>query len=138
VEFFNHDISSDDPIVGLTNLDIIVSNPPYIPLREKEILDANVRDHEPEGALFVPDDNPLLFYSHIANCGSHIAIRDNLILAKRGMLYLEIHENFGEEVCRLLEEKGFEDIILKKDINGKDRMVRARQPESRKAESPKS
>ncbi len=119
VEFFQHDITSDDPPPLPADLDIIVSNPPYIPLREKETINLNVRDQDPDMALFVPDSNPLLFYSHIANC-------EFLKLQKGGMLYLEIHENFGEKVCLLLEEKGFIEVALRKDIHGKDRMVRAR------------
>jgi release factor glutamine methyltransferase len=123
VEFFKHDIregdTGGDPLQMLGGLDLVVSNPPYIPLGEKEGLDPNVRDHDPHEALFVPDDNPLLYYSHIANC-------EKSILPKGGRLYLEIHENFAADVSSLLEKSGYGDIIIKKDINGKDRMVRAR------------
>jgi release factor glutamine methyltransferase len=118
VEFLKHDILNEAPPPSVSNLDIIVSNPPYIPMREKEALDSNVRDHDPEEALFVPDEDPLLYYRHIAKCD----IRN---FEKGRKLYLEIHENFAESIRQLLEEQGYTDIIIKKDIHGKDRMVRA-------------
>jgi release factor glutamine methyltransferase len=119
VEFFRHDIMEEEPPVKLAGMDLIVSNPPYIPLREKKGMDPNVRDHDPHEALFVPDDDPLIYYSHIAN-------REKSILPKGGRLYLEIHENFAAGVSSLLEKRGYGEINIKKDINGKDRMVRAR------------
>lgn len=99
-------------------LDIIVSNPPYIPSLEKEYISANVTQYEPSLALFVPDDDPLLFYNTI---GEH-AIR-NLNIG--GMLYFEIHENFGEMLVTLMEDIGFTNVTLKKDLQGKDRMLQA-------------
>ena len=119
VEFFKHDILSGNPPPYLSHLDIIVSNPPYIPLKEKESLDPNVRDHDPDKALFVPDEDPLLYYRAFA-------IRELRILQTGGKLYLEIHENFAQPIRQLLEEEGYSDITIRKDINGKDRMVRAR------------
>jgi release factor glutamine methyltransferase len=95
--------------------DIIVSNPPYIPLREKEKLDKNVADHEPHTALFVPDDNPLLFYEKIAKFGrSH--------LNYNGKIYLETHENYATEVVTLFKSQ-YKDVLVKKDMFGKERMV---------------
>jgi release factor glutamine methyltransferase len=97
--------------------DIIVSNPPYVTEREKQHMQSNVLDYEPGSALFVPDNNPLLYYKAITD----FALQH---LKKGGKLYLEINENLGKETAMLLEEKKFQNIALKKDINEKDRMLR--------------
>lgn len=98
--------------------DIIVSNPPYIPNSEKKRMHRNVLEHEPISALFVPDKEPLLFYEAIAGFSLNH-------LSQNGTLYLEIHEKYGKEVVHLLKKASFSNIQLKKDINGKDRMVKA-------------
>ncbi|MDC0201822.1 peptide chain release factor N(5)-glutamine methyltransferase [Flavobacteriales bacterium] len=98
--------------------DIIVSNPPYVLNSEKELMNKNVLNWEPDTALFVEDTDPLLFYKEIAKKSSK-ALRNN------GFLYFEINEMFGKEVVNLLEEMRFVNIELKKDINGKDRMIKA-------------
>jgi release factor glutamine methyltransferase len=98
--------------------DIIVSNPPYIPNSEKMRMHRNVLEHEPISALFVPDKEPLLFYEAIAGFSLNH-------LSQNGTLYLEIHEKYGKEVVHLLKKASFSNIQLKKDINGKDRMVKA-------------
>ena len=98
--------------------DVIVSNPPYVLCSEKEAMNKNVLNWEPETALFVENDNPLIFYKAIAKKAS-------TVLRKNGLLYFEINEKFGKEIINLLEEIGFVNIELKKDINGKDRMVKA-------------
>ena len=97
--------------------DIMVSNPPYIPLREKGTMQKQVADHEPEIALFVPDQFPLIFYSKIAHIGKS-ALKPN------GQLFFEIHYDQGEAIIALLNEMGYH-AELKQDIFGKDRMVRA-------------
>jgi release factor glutamine methyltransferase len=97
--------------------DIIVSNPPYIPLREKVAMQKQVADHEPEIALFVPDQFPLIFYSKIAHIGKS-ALKPN------GQLFFEIHYDQGEAIIALLNEMGYH-AELRQDIFGKDRMVRA-------------
>ena len=97
--------------------DIIVSNPPYVTDSEKHLMLQNVTDYEPHTALFVPDTDPLLFYRVIAD----MAIQH---LKNGGHLYFEINERYGNEVAELLASKGFSDVQLKKDINGKDRMVK--------------
>lgn len=97
--------------------DIIVSNPPYVTNSEKKLMQKNVLDFEPHLALFVSDDNPLQFYRSIAD----FAVNH---LNKGGKLYFEINEAYGEQVAFLLESKGFSDIIVQKDINNKDRIVR--------------
>ena len=96
--------------------DVIVSNPPYIPYKEKALMHANVLDFEPHIALFVEDTNPLLFYNAIAN----FAIDH---LKENGKLYFEINEQYGSELVQLLRDKSFKNINIVKDINEKDRMV---------------
>lgn len=97
--------------------DIIVSNPPYITKKEKVLMHKNVLDYEPEQALFVPNEDPLIFYKAIIGFGlSH--------LNPQGGIYLEINESYGKETALLLKKKYFNNIILKKDINGKDRMLK--------------
>lgn len=118
LQFFLHDILAKTPPECFPPADIIVSNPPYIPRREREAMPAHVRDQEPATALFVPDDDPLQFYTAIAGFS-----REQL--EEGGQLYLEIHEKFGTEVLDLLKEKGFVGIELRKDINGKERMIKA-------------
>ncbi|MBS1761256.1 MAG: peptide chain release factor N(5)-glutamine methyltransferase [Bacteroidetes bacterium] len=98
--------------------DIIVSNPPYIPFSEKESLDKNVRDYEPETALFV--DEPLIFYRAIADFST-----TNLL--KEGKIFMEVHENFSHSVSEHFVQKGFITNVLK-DIYGKDRFVVAQFP----------
>ncbi|MBI9055372.1 MAG: peptide chain release factor N(5)-glutamine methyltransferase [Bacteroidales bacterium] len=97
--------------------DIIVSNPPYVTNSEKSLMHKNVLDFEPELALFVEDNNPLVFYKGITDFARKH-------LKKRGGLYFEINESFGNKMEILLKTNGFEDVIVKKDINNKDRMAR--------------
>jgi len=98
--------------------DVIVSNPPYVLNSEKEQMSDNVLKWEPHLALFVPDEDPLLFYREIAE-------KSSKALNPNGLLYFEINEKFGKEIVKLLEDFGFVNIELKKDINDKDRMVKA-------------
>jgi release factor glutamine methyltransferase len=95
----------------LEQVDVIVSNPPYICDRERTNMDARVLDYEPATALFVPDDDPLLFYRRIAE--QHAA----------RMLFFEINEEYGQEVCEMLSDLGYIDVIERTDIYGKTRMV---------------
>ena len=101
------DILSETP----DSVDIIVSNPPYICHREKAAMHARVLDHEPHTALFVPNDDPLLFYRRIAS------------LKAGKKLFFEINEAYGQAVCEMMQELGYQDIELKHDIYGKARMV---------------
>lgn len=98
--------------------DIIVSNPPYIKQEEKKEMEQNVLDFEPHLALFVPDQDPLLFYRHIAEFG-----REKL--KKNGLLYFEINAACGEITCKMLQEKGYNKVQLIKDLSGKDRIIKA-------------
>ncbi len=107
--------------LALSNLkdkfDVIVSNPPYVLDKEKELMHNNVLDYEPHLALFVPDNEPLLFYEAIARFA-----KTNL--NPNGALYFEINEAFGSATVKMLEELGFVKVELKKDLFGKDRMVK--------------
>ncbi len=98
--------------------DIIVSNPPYVRNQEKTMMKANVLNYEPHLALFVDDKTPLLFYNAICN----LALQ---ALKPDGSLFFEINEYLGSSMLQLLEDKNFEKIELKKDIFGKDRMIKA-------------
>jgi release factor glutamine methyltransferase len=98
--------------------DIMVSNPPYIREIEKELMQKNVVDNEPHLALFVKDNDPLIFYNKIADLAIHN-------LTKNGSLYFEINQYLGDEITLLLEQKGFKNCILKKDFYDVDRMIKA-------------
>lgn len=116
VQFIEADILNQ--AIDLSELDIIVSNPPYVLESEKGQMHPNVLDHEPHLALFVANDDALLFYESIAR-----KAKDALKIA--GKLYFEINESKGVAVSRLLENLGYSNIEIRKDLNGKDRMVRA-------------
>ncbi len=100
-------------------LDFIVSNPPYITHKEKPQMRRNVLEYEPHLALFVADDQPLLFYEAIADFGQKQ-------LKEGGCLYFEINEQFGAETKEMLERKGYEEVTIRKDMQGKERMIRCR------------
>ncbi|MDP2339195.1 MAG: peptide chain release factor N(5)-glutamine methyltransferase [Bacteroidota bacterium] len=119
VSVLNYDILNNIPEVDFPELDIIVSNPPYVRETEKKRMDKNVLDFEPGLALFVSDETPLLFYERIADFAL-------IHLRKGGCLYFEINEAFGPECSVLMRQKGFGEVTLKKDINGKDRMIRCK------------
>ena len=99
--------------------DIIVSNPPYVRELEKEAMFANVLDYEPGEALFVSNDDPLVFYREIGKFAQ-------TYLEKNGELYFEINENLGRETEKLMSDFNFRDVVLKKDLHGKERMLRCR------------
>lgn len=104
-----------------TEVDVLVSNPPYIAEKEKASMERNVLDWEPGLALFVPDDDPLLFYRRIAEAGLRI-------LSPKGRLYYEINRAYGKETVELLERLGYTEVELRKDLSGNDRMVKAVRP----------
>ncbi|MBQ6167168.1 MAG: peptide chain release factor N(5)-glutamine methyltransferase [Muribaculaceae bacterium] len=113
VRFFESDMLAPQPPA---RYDIIVSNPPYICWSEREAMDRNVKDYEPGQALFVPDDDPLLFYKAIAPYAAQS-------LERGGRLYLEINQRFGGEMKRLLEDNGFDEVRIIDDSYGKPRFA---------------
>lgn len=118
VDFVEHDLLSDRPLKNTVNIDVLISNPPYIPIGERKEMAKHVVDFEPEKALFVPEKSPLLFYEKI------IAFSNNY-LNPLGKLFLEIHENLSNDVLTLLRENGFTDVVCRKDMQGKPRMIKA-------------
>ncbi len=113
VNFIKADILNES-IEG--QFDIIVSNPPYIRLCEKLSMEENVINFEPHSALFVPDNDPLLFYRAITRQAANS-------LAEGGRLYFEINADFGKETAELLEEHNFENITITRDFYGRNRFV---------------
>ncbi len=116
VGFFQDDILN--PKADERKWNIIVSNPPYIPLDEKVNIDKQVKSYEPHVALFSPTEEPLLFYHSIAK----YALQH---LEPDGKIYLETHKNLSRDVAMLLGEYGFKDVIIRTDMSGNERMVRA-------------
>lgn len=116
INFLHHDILQVEFLKD--TYDIIVSNPPYVRESEKSAMNNNVLKYEPEMALFVSDEDPLIFYRHIAS----LAIKS---LRTDGVLYFEINQYLGSNLWKLLEAIGFKNIELRKDIYGADRMIRA-------------
>ena len=117
VVLFQLDILDKSKWKSYQNSDVIVSNPPYIPNKEKTLMANNVLQHEPHIALFVADDNALIFYETIAE----FAIFN---LKNNGFLFFECNEFNAQEVIYMLKEKHFFNIELAKDINGRDRMIK--------------
>jgi release factor glutamine methyltransferase len=115
ISFKQVDFLDETAWSGLGLFDIIISNPPYIPVHEKEKLGKNVTDFEPHLALFVPGNSPLVFYEKIAAFG-----RDHLL--PNGKIYLEIHEDFAKETAALFM-KNYQTVMIKKDMYGKERML---------------
>ncbi|MFN8406944.1 MAG: peptide chain release factor N(5)-glutamine methyltransferase [Sphingobacteriaceae bacterium] len=118
VQFIQDDILNPCSEILDQRYDVIVSNPPYVRLSEKSDMHVNVLDYEPHLALFVPDNNALLFYDQIADFAL-------VHLNDQGFLFFEINERFGQQTIDLLVRKGFQEIELRKDIRGKDRMLKA-------------
>ncbi|MCL7762861.1 peptide chain release factor N(5)-glutamine methyltransferase [Polaribacter sp. Z014] len=98
--------------------DVIISNPPYVRELEKVEINNNVLQNEPHLALFVADENPLIFYKKIADLAKQH-------LTKNGLLFFEINQYLGKETVEMLHKKGFQNIELKKDLFGNDRMIKA-------------
>jgi len=113
------DFTDKELWASVIKVDIIVSNPPYICHNEKDKMTSSVIHYEPDLALFVDDDKPLLFYSLIAEFGkTH--------LKENGTIYLELNEFRANDICVLFKANGYSDIELKKDLQGKARMLRVR------------
>jgi len=118
INFAKANILQNQIKINMPLFDVIVSNPPYITKKESAEMHTNVIAYEPYVALFVPDENPLLFYNAISDFAlSH--------LKEKGNLYFEIHENFANDIVNLMQQKGFQSIEIKKDLQQKNRMVKA-------------
>jgi len=100
------------------HLDLLISNPPYIPQKEQAEMRRQVTDHEPSLALFVPDHDPLLFYRTLGELGKNW-------LRKGGLLMVEIHMDYGPATKALFVDQGYEKVELRQDLAGRDRMVKA-------------
>jgi release factor glutamine methyltransferase len=120
VHFLLLDFLNEEKRKQLPSFDIIISNPPYVPEKDKEQMQPNVLKYEPHTALFVPDNDTLVFYKAIAEFG-----KDHL--NPGGTIYAEIHENLGEAISILFNSKDYETEI-KKDMQGKERMMKAIKP----------
>jgi release factor glutamine methyltransferase len=114
--FLQNDILNPTHWNALGCFDLIVSNPPYVLPSDRIRMKTNVLAHEPAIALFVDEDHPLIFYDAIASFSQQH-------LLPKGSVYLEINEKMGLSVCDLFNNAGFDHSILRKDINGRDRMV---------------
>jgi release factor glutamine methyltransferase len=114
VTFLRHDILNEE--LPFANVDLVLSNPPYIAPSEKSGMKTNVVKFEPHLALFTPADDPLIFYKKIALKSSHS-------LKQGGLLMTEINERFGNEVSEIFSAKGFSNVEIVRDMQGKDRFV---------------
>ncbi|MBR4963823.1 MAG: peptide chain release factor N(5)-glutamine methyltransferase [Alistipes sp.] len=120
VTFVEGDALKDFDKLFDQKFDAIVSNPPYIPQSDISLMRRNVVDYEPETALFVPDNDPLLFYRAIAQRSQHL-------LNESGKLYFEIYESLAQQMIDMLRDEGYENIELREDFRGKPRMICAQQ-----------
>lgn len=118
VNFLHHDILNDTIDSLPQDLDILISNPPYIPISEKKNLHRNVKDYEPDSALFVPDSTPLIFYKKIAQVGIEL-------LKPTGVLLFETYHLFQNQMVEMLQSLGYKQVVITKDLQGKSRFVEA-------------
>ena len=119
VRFVEGDALSDFSALFAEKFDVVVSNPPYIPDSDSRLMRRNVTDYEPHTALFVPDNDPLLFYRSIARAALKM-------LKAEGKLYFEIYESLADEMQRMLRAEGYEKIVVREDFRGKPRMICAK------------
>lgn len=118
INFIEDDILNLKSEIENSKFKIILSNPPYVTLEDKKQMHTNVTDFEPHTALFVPENDPLIFYKTISNFAA-----DHL--ERGGLLFFEINENYGEQIVELLNHKLFNNIELRNDMSGKARMIKA-------------
>ena len=114
----NFELSDVFNFLDTKKYDLIVSNPPYVLESEKKLMNKNVLDYEPHNALFVSDNDPLIYYKEIAKIATNN-------LNKNGLLFFEINEKYSKQIIELLSNLNFVDIELKKDINGRDRIIKS-------------
>lgn len=119
INFIHADVLTTEAMLKLPDsIEVLVSNPPYVTGKQKKVMHKNVVENEPHLALFVDDNDPLIFYRRIAQIGKSK-------LKKGGKLYFEINEEFGKETADLVRALGYSNVQVRKDINGKNRMLRA-------------
>ncbi|MEO8582213.1 MAG: peptide chain release factor N(5)-glutamine methyltransferase [Flavitalea sp.] len=118
INFYQNNILDKNTWSDLPSINIIVSNPPYIPAKEKIGMNKNVTLHEPGIALFVANDDPLIFYKTIIDFA-----KEKLIVG--GSIFVEIHEDLSAETSFLFKNAGYKNVAVKKDMQGKNRMIRA-------------
>ncbi len=118
VDFYLIDFFDSNQIIPNYPFDIVVSNPPYVRESEKKLMKPNVLDHEPHTALFVSDTDPLIFYREIAQ-------KSLKLLKSGGKVYCELNESLGDETYLVFAEFGYTKIEVRKDLNGKSRMIKA-------------
>lgn len=120
VNFYQDNALVDESELFRANsIDILVSNPPYIPMKDKVSMEKNVLDFEPHLALFVSDESPLIFYQSIAEKAFRI-------LKHNGLLFFELHELYAEQTKELIITLGFTEVEIKQDLQGKNRMLKAK------------
>ena len=119
VEFIQGDALQDFSELVSEKLDVVVSNPPYIPRSDEHSMRRNVTDYEPSTALFVEDSDPLIFYRSIARTARRM-------LKAGGRLYYEIYEHFAADMVAMLEAEGYSEVTVREDFRGKERMVCAK------------
>ncbi len=117
--FFRDDVLNPDMEKYPLELDVVLSNPPYVRPSEKALMQENVKAFEPELALYAPEDNPLAFYKNI----SELAYK---LLKNNGLLFFEINEAFGAETAGLVQKSGFAEVQVHLDLFGKDRLISAK------------
>ena len=122
INFIQHDVLTGTGSLEPGKFQLIVSNPPYVRESEKTHMQANVLDWEPALALFVPDSDPLIFYKKIM-------ASSNRLLAPGGYLFLEINQNFPDEIRQLFQVNDFTDVEIAKDLTGRYRMAKGNKPE---------
>jgi release factor glutamine methyltransferase len=118
VRFLRDDILNPK-VKNICHVMIIVSNPPYVRESEKKNMHRNVLDFEPHGALFVPDNDPLIYYKSILDISKSL-------LLQNGKVYFEINEAMGSEMATLMKSKGYTELGIIKDLNGKDRIIKGK------------
>jgi release factor glutamine methyltransferase len=119
VNFIHQSIFDTGTGSGEASYDIIVSNPPYVTQTDKLSMAPNVTGHEPATALYVSDNDPLIFYREIIRFSANR-------LSEKGSIWVEINEKFGEETSQLFNDAGYGQVFLLKDIHGKDRFIKAK------------
>ncbi len=129
INYFNADILNWEKYSGWSKTDVVVSNPPYVTEKERAFMSRNITEFEPHSALFVPDENPLIYYKKITGFAVEW-------LNPGGMLFFEINENFGSQMEELLKKSGLLQVEIRRDLSGKHRMAKGVYNPSYKGHNP--